>query len=637
MAGTFGVPAQHLAMPGRLFDELASGGGSAEALHVLEQAERSRRLQLLQELATLLEGHPELSEPFASMKPAWDLLVTAAGRAPAATERLLTGPQVGNWIGHTLRRLHGSTSGPPLWMDAGHFHCIVLAACATARMDAELTVPVHNGTVALPALGNARFHPGPMSPGEPSEPLPATAPARLSQGLLTLTSGRSHICVDPLSSTDTPHWAAVRRLSLRPDTEPPTLPLDDLDPYRALDGLAAPERLAEDEVAAWQRLLAEAVALLRPGGDAPGQLRAEVVRCIVPWPGSPTTATGHPVNSASTGDAYASMIISRPPDSTMLADVLVHEFQHSKLSALLHMFPLLRDDRTVRHYAPWRSDPRHLTGLLHGAYAFVGVTGLWRERFTAKCTTEDTTGEAARDAAAFRFAVYRLQCRLVVHTLLGQQGATPIGVRLLRGLASTLDGWLREPVPAAPLARARAAAASHRVEWRLRNLRCGDTERAELLRGFRTGSVPVPGSRFAPDILAEPDSSSWVDHRFSLYQDPSTPSPPPGSAGSATATADRLLTSGDAVAAAQHYAEVLRLDPDHPGALSGWLLATALTHPRAHGLLRRPERFRSLLEATGSAPEQAHLLRLAEWLSGPETRPAAPGSSSSHQAAPPPP
>jgi len=39
---------------------------------------------------------------------------------------------------------------------------------------------------------------------------------------------------------------------------------------------------------------------------------------------------------------------------------MVHEFQHSKL------------------WAPWRTDPRPLGGLLQGVYAFLGVADTWR-------------------------------------------------------------------------------------------------------------------------------------------------------------------------------------------------------------------------------------------------------------------
>ena len=61
----------------------------------------------------------------------------------------------------------------------------------------------------------------------------------------------------------------------------------------------------------------------------------------------------------------------------ILASVLVHECQHAKLNAVLDLIPLSRPDQ-ARYYAPWREDPRPLGGLLHGAYAYLGVSDFWR-------------------------------------------------------------------------------------------------------------------------------------------------------------------------------------------------------------------------------------------------------------------
>ncbi|MDV6287982.1 HEXXH motif-containing putative peptide modification protein [Streptomyces sp. UP1A-1] len=127
-----------------------------------------------------------------------------------------------------------------------------------------------------------------------------------------------------------------------------------------------------------------AVAVLAATGadQGPGRLDPALIRAVVPYgrtaavpPAAPTVAV-----SASSGDSFGAMLISRPGSALALAETLVHEFQHSKLAALLHLFPLLDDDREERYYAPWRADPRHLTGLLHGAYAFTGVAGFWRDR-----------------------------------------------------------------------------------------------------------------------------------------------------------------------------------------------------------------------------------------------------------------
>ena len=69
---------------------------------------------------------------------------------------------------------------------------------------------------------------------------------------------------------------------------------------------------------------------------------------------------------------------------------LVHEFQHSKLSAMLDLVPLTDPDDHGRYFAPWRVDPRPLAGLLQGVYAFVG-----RRRHVA-CPAGRSTGRPSR-------------------------------------------------------------------------------------------------------------------------------------------------------------------------------------------------------------------------------------------------
>lgn len=58
---------------------------------------------------------------------------------------------------------------------------------------------------------------------------------------------------------------------------------------------------------------------------------------------------------------------------------MAHELQQLKRSALLDVAALTEpDDR--RCYAPWRDDPRPVSGLLQGAYAFLGVSSFRRTR-----------------------------------------------------------------------------------------------------------------------------------------------------------------------------------------------------------------------------------------------------------------
>ncbi|WP_344441554.1 HEXXH motif domain-containing protein [Streptomyces kunmingensis] len=581
-----------LRMPGPLFDELATGGGSERAVAFLSGGERSRRLLLLRELLDRIDESPSVFGPLGEVAPAWAAVEEAARSAPAAVDALLMSPQCGSWIAHALRRLHGAASGPPLWADAGHLTCVAVAACVRAGVEAELTVPARDGAVSLPTLGLLQL----------PDSAPGFTAVRVTVRSARVTAGP--VTVRPLDDADSPVWHPLRTLGTD------GVCLDDIDPYRDLDEPVAPARLPDDEVAAWEQVLTEAHALLRPPAgsgpaeDAVGTVRPGDLTRIVPW--SSGQRPGARL-SASTGDAFGSMMASRPDTALDLAESLVHEFQHSKLGALLHLFPLLADDRAERYYAPWRADPRHLPGLLHGAYAFIGVTGFWRARIGDRAADPQNT-------APFHFALRRLQTRLVVRTLATRADLTPAGRRLVSGLATTLDRWLREPVEPGAAARARAAAVSHRVEWRLRNLRCGASEREALARAWREGAA-APPSRFEPEIVPGASAVDWDDTRTALYL---APRPGPD--------ADACLVTGDAEQARELYAARLRSAPDDAHALAGRLLAEAAVRPRVRRVLARPERVAAALEASGvGAGEVEEAARVVDWLAGRAPRRQVPG------------
>ncbi|MFC7896837.1 aKG-HExxH-type peptide beta-hydroxylase [Streptomyces sp. NPDC057381] len=603
-------------VPDRLFAELAAGGGSTEAVAFLERGERARRLLLLR---TLLDRLAPLPTPLTPVAEAWEVFKAAAERAPEAVDGLLLAPTTGGWIAHMLRRVHGTATGPPLWAEAGRLNVLAVTAALHAGAETELTVPLADGGLHLPGLGLLRL------PGAP--PGPTVARATTRTGELTLTepldsAPRPSVTCHPKTApaknpppqprgdhppapppaapadadgtararpakpsaptsgpqdaslprptapaatgegapTATAPWLPLRTLTHPTPAGPVAIPLEDLDPYRDLDDPVPPARLDAEEAAEWQRVFDDAVAILAASGTAqgPGRLDPALIRAVVPYgrtaatpPAAPTVAV-----SASSGDSFGAMLISRPGSALALAETLVHEFQHSKLAALLHLFPLLDDDREECYYAPWRADPRHLTGLLHGAYAFTGVAGFWRDRLAEPAHAE---------AAAYHFALRRLQSRLVVRTLLTSARLTAPGRRLVTGLARTLDDWLREPLDPAALSRARTAAALHRTQWRLRNVAAPDGPDSTL--------------RFRADRGFWPDVRT---HAFAVR--PAVPR-----------TADEHLAAGDPATALDGYAKDLAHDPADPHALSGWIVARAALDPgcATRRSLARPELHRS--------------------------------------------
>ncbi|MFD5317256.1 hypothetical protein [Streptomyces sp. NPDC127098] len=192
-----------------------------------------------------------------------------------------------------------------------------------------------------------------------------------------------------------------------------------------------------------------------------------------------------------------------------------------------------------------------------------------------------------RDVAAFQFALLRIQTGRVVRALHASDRLTATGRRLVDGLAGTLRGWRREPVPPAIAARAAAAAVSHAVEWRLRN---------------RLAAEPA-GSDTAP-VVRPVARALWVDDRLRLYREPPV----------SPVTPDELLAAGRPALAEAGCAATLRATPDDPHALAGWLLATATLHPHRRRLLRRPERLSAALASTGTTPGTPAMTTLADRL-----------------------
>jgi uncharacterized protein len=141
-----------------------------------------------------------------------------------------------------------------------------------------------------------------------------------------------------------------------------------------------------------------------------------------------------------------------------LALLIIHEFQHVKLGALIDMFDLY--DRAERRlfFAPWRADPRPLVGLLQGTYAHIGVTDYWRLR------RHQVAGSDASDAAGL-FARWRMMTAEAIGTLAESGALTALGTRFVHGMRATVQPWLDEPVPASAEEAARRWAAERRETW----------------------------------------------------------------------------------------------------------------------------------------------------------------------------
>jgi uncharacterized protein len=117
-------------------------------------------------------------------------------------------------------------------------------------------------------------------------------------------------------------------------------------------------------------------------------------------------------------------------DPVTLARLLIQEFQHVKLSAILDLYDLHdpADDRLFP--APWGEDKLRLEGLLRGAYAHLAVTEFWRVR------QQPASGSPA--GAAPRFGQWRADTAEAIEVLLDSRSLTPLGTSWVQGMRHSL-------------------------------------------------------------------------------------------------------------------------------------------------------------------------------------------------------
>jgi len=428
----------HHSLSAEQFAALARGGGGQDAIGQLVAGQRSKHLILLSKVAELARrgDHPDDALGVAG----YQLLGQVQRRAPAVAAEVIGYPSVGAWALHVIRSSQARTESAPTdtasavsaalpGVRPSGLAAVAAAAAIRAGLDAEIEVPVLGRGVLLPSLGTA-------------EAVGGTAVVAAKEA--EVRSGNLRMRVRP----GEPGWRELRRAS----AGSLAVLVDDLDPFRMpAPGGEPAERLTPSQVAEFRASLLAAWPMLSPASAAE---IAAIVRVIVPYeaPESGQVSTSSP-------QVFGTVAMSRPPDRYTCAETLVHETQHLKLYALLDLVALTRPDDGQRYYVPWRPDPRPASGLLQGAYAFLGVSGFWREQRQAAPEPE------VRRRAHAEFARWRDGVAAVAATLLRSGQLTGSGETFVETMAGVLDEWLREPVPVGARAAARRKSERHLLQW----------------------------------------------------------------------------------------------------------------------------------------------------------------------------
>ncbi len=412
------------------FDALAGGLGGPAVVGELIASRLSRNLLLLKFVAG------RWREDRRALDAAVAVLADVQERDPGLFRRVMGDPLVGAWLVRTARRLRRSGTWPT--GDVMQIGALAASAAIQAGLDAELVGYAQRGLLNLPGLGQAVLPEGQEGPVS-----------------ISVRHGRALLSSNTAVPADTADWRPLRQLTARYEHLACTVNVEDGSAYRGGYHVAPSERLSDVEAQRWQALFDQAWELL--GRYVPGRA-AEIsvgLRAMVPLrdddPGAARSGTAR--------DSVGALGLTKPRSPADFALTIVHEFQHSKLSAVLDLVDLYVSGGDERHFAPWRIDPRPTAGLIQGVYAFLGIADTWRGLRTAP---------ALRDQATDEYAIAREQVRAGLAALETSAELTAAGRRFAERMRVALTPMLEERLPDSSVAAGRAALEQRRASWKSR-------------------------------------------------------------------------------------------------------------------------------------------------------------------------
>jgi HEXXH motif-containing protein len=542
------------------FTALANGDGDRAVVRQLREAQHSKHVMLLHVVARAAEDADLASPAVVAFRAGYKLLAKVQAADPDTVAWLLSLPHIGGWAHECLSRLNEGQSP-----DFGYLACAAASAAVRAGVRFEADVPVRNGRVLLPGLGFihgigedpwVRLH----SDGE-----------RLIVGA-SISARCADLVPDDGSGELVPHWRGTAMVRAVAEGQTWEVQLETAD--RHLDRYMLPMSVAltPEEVAGWHHCIQSAwEVLVRHHGWVAGPI-AEGVSVIVPM----TRRSDADLDSATTPAAFGAIAASLPPGPIIMAEILVHEFQHLKLCGVMDLMPLIEpcDERV---YAPWRPDPRPAGGLLQGVYAHLGVARFWDVQRRVETEPDDLF------RAQVMYEHWRPTIELCTSTLLKAGCLTVAGTRFVEMLRDRGRGLEPETVPAEAREIAAEAARDHWLTWQLRHMATDPDLVVDLAAAYRDGE-PFHGQAL-PEFRVEEDTrkvdstvrSRLLEMRYldpRRYRELCTTDMPGISA------ADGLLFQRMADAAVEAYRDEISvaLDPQ-PGSWIGLALAVCRLAP----------------------------------------------------------
>jgi uncharacterized protein len=383
-------------IPAGVIDSLAKGPGDPADVARLAAVRLYEATALTAAVADSMVGWRDASLRRAAAE-GWALLGELRRDHAQAVDQVFAHPFTYAWALRCLRPQAGDDDD----LNRAHLASLALAAAVRAGVPATLPAPVRDGLAYLPTLG-------------------AIAVDRGSgrTETVTVTPGR------PPAGGGDGRWQRTRAMTGQPF---PGLAVEDLDPFRDCREWTVQGRLAAPEWERWHRSLAAAGRYLDATIPGYAPVLAAWLRSVIPLP---PAADGR--RSATAWQAFGAVAISRPAavaGASQLAEVLLRDFQHAKLSVLTDARTLFDAEADIRVPAPGRDDPCPVVTAVSETYGFLALAHLWHAQ-----------GASGRGA----YHRYRRRVDAGLSGLLAVSGAlTPDGLRFVSGMAEAVESMTR--------------------------------------------------------------------------------------------------------------------------------------------------------------------------------------------------
>jgi hypothetical protein len=347
--------------------------------------------------------------------------------------------------------------------------------------------------------------------------------------------------------------------------------LEAVDPHLArfsepLDPLAAPSDLQR-----WRKCIQSGWQVLGRQQIWDLDAIADTVSTIVPL----TKRDDGELVSQSTPAAFGAIATVLPPDPVIMAETLIHEFQHLKLNALMDITQLtVPDEGRALVYAPWRQDPRPVSGLLQGIYAHLAIARFW----DAQRSLEDDPDGMLR--AQVLYERWRPTIAAAADTLLAREDClTPEGIQFVRAVREHGLRLASRQVPENARTMAEQVRHDHWNTWQLRHIAVDPAGVAMSSAAFLDGESPASGYLPTGELVSYTRRVDGVARTRILnmrHLDPKRLRDLRVNGVDSLSPADRLLIEGKADEAILAFrAEILSVDVPAP---EDWVgLATAAT------------------------------------------------------------